>query len=247
MKANLEEIYKAKLNEVEFEIQIVRKSKIRNIHLRIPGINKLKISCPHRTTGNDINKAIKAHLEWIISNNNKLRLTRKEFNFIHGEKHYFNGQELPINIIYVDKKRSKLIPKDDCLEFYMNQDLSHQQLKREIQKLLNQFYKTKTLEFCLAELKKLQSIYYLDFKDIRIKKLKTRWGSCSRDKNLNFNQDLAKLPADIRNYVVAHEYSHLKHLNHSEKFWNLVIFFDHDCRKHRSWLRKNEKQFSHHF
>ena len=51
---------------------------------------------------------------------------------------------------------------------------------------------------------------------------KTRWGSCSSQKVLNLNWKLIVFSPETIDYVVIHELAHLKYLNHSEQFWNLV-------------------------
>jgi len=68
----------------------------------------------------------------------------------------------------------------------------------------------------------LASMYGFEFEKIRIKKLKTRWGSCSSKKNLNFNYKILFLPEDIRDYIIVHELCHLRQMNHSKKFWQEV-------------------------
>jgi len=60
------------------------------------------------------------------------------------------------------------------------------------------------------------------FNKINIKNQKTRWGSCSKKRNLNFNYKIALLPQRIANYIIVHELCHLAEFNHSRKFWNLV-------------------------
>lgn len=60
------------------------------------------------------------------------------------------------------------------------------------------------------------------FNKINIKNQKTRWGSCSKKGNLNFNYKIVLLPEKIANYVIVHELCHLKEFNHSRKFWNLI-------------------------
>jgi predicted metal-dependent hydrolase len=64
--------------------------------------------------------------------------------------------------------------------------------------------------------------YQFEFKSISIRNQKTRWGSCSRKGNLNFNYKIVFLPARFADYVIVHELCHLHEFNHSQKFWTLV-------------------------
>ncbi len=64
--------------------------------------------------------------------------------------------------------------------------------------------------------------YGFKYNKINIKDQKTRWGSCSRKGNLNFNYKILFLSVETRDYIVVHELCHLKEFNHSKKFWNLV-------------------------
>lgn len=61
-----------------------------------------------------------------------------------------------------------------------------------------------------------------EYKDVRIKQLKSRWGSCSSSKDLSFNYKILFLPEIMQDYIVVHELCHLKEMNHSKKFWSLV-------------------------
>ncbi len=60
------------------------------------------------------------------------------------------------------------------------------------------------------------------FNRISIRNQKTRWGSCSSKKNLNFNYKITLLPFELAQYLVVHEFCHLKELNHSNDYWKLV-------------------------
>ncbi len=86
------------------------------------------------------------------------------------------------------------------------------------------FEKYKEEAQLLAEKKveEYNRIYKFRFNKIAIKNQKTRWGSCSKKGNLNFNYKIAILPEPLADYIVVHELCHLGEFNHSQKFWNLV-------------------------
>jgi predicted metal-dependent hydrolase len=80
----------------------------------------------------------------------------------------------------------------------------------------------------------------LSFNKISVKDNVSRWGSCSSDKNLSFNWRLVFAPKEIVKYVVIHELCHLKEMNHSSNFWELVESIESDYLMARLWLKKNK-------
>jgi hypothetical protein len=77
---------------------------------------------------------------------------------------------------------------------------------------------------------------------ISLKDTSSKWGSCSSKGNLSFSWRLAFAPPYILEYIVAHEVSHLKEMNHSPNFWKLVEYLDPNFKIARLWLRKNGTQ-----
>lgn len=96
----------------------------------------------------------------------------------------------------------------------------------------------KARELVQQKLKQHNEMYKLRWNKVTIKDTKTRWGSCSKRGNLNFNYKLAMLPEHLVDYVVVHELCHLGEFNHSENFWNLVAKAIPEYKKCRQELRK---------
>ncbi|HET7827270.1 MAG TPA: SprT family zinc-dependent metalloprotease [Candidatus Saccharimonadales bacterium] len=58
------------------------------------------------------------------------------------------------------------------------------------------------------------------YRSVKVKKLTSRWGSCTTQKNITLNFFLMQLPWQFIDYVLIHELVHTKHMNHSPAFWN---------------------------
>ena len=109
-----------------------------------------------------------------------------------------------------------------------------------------QFDIIKQLKKCAKEiftlkLNALSDITQLEFNKICIRGQKTRWGSCSAQKNITINFKLLFLPPVIVNYVLLHELCHTKYLNHSTKFWQLVAKFDTNYKAHDKVLKSGDQ------
>lgn len=87
-------------------------------------------------------------------------------------------------------------------------------------------------------LKYFNQCYNFSYNRISIRNQKSRWGSCSSSKNLNFNYRLALLPVDLADYIIVHELCHLQEMNHSVKFWQLVKKAIPDYKNRQKKLKK---------
>jgi predicted metal-dependent hydrolase len=83
-------------------------------------------------------------------------------------------------------------------------------------------HKESTRALVLERIMHFNAHYGLPIGRIAIRNQKSRWGSCSRKGNLNFNYKLAFLPPELRDYVIVHEICHVKEFNHGRGFWELV-------------------------
>jgi len=97
--------------------------------------------------------------------------------------------------------------------------------------------KNKAIAFIKEKLGYFNQFYRFSFNQVSIRNQTSRWGSCSRNGNLNFNYRLLFLPVDLADYVIVHELCHLKELNHSPAFWDLVKKTIPDYKQRRLKLK----------
>ena len=83
-------------------------------------------------------------------------------------------------------------------------------------------HKEQTRELVLTRLRHFNQHYQFTWNRVSIRNQRRCWGSCTSLKNLNFNYKLLLLPPHLRDYIIVHELCHLKELNHSQAFWDLV-------------------------
>ncbi|MBQ7645799.1 MAG: M48 family metallopeptidase [Clostridia bacterium] len=101
----------------------------------------------------------------------------------------------------------------------------------------------RALDVLPSRVRYFASLMNVEYSRITVRNQKTRWGSCSSQKNLNFNCLLMLVPEEIRDYVIVHELAHLKEMNHSKKFWSEVEKVLPDYRERVQWLKTNGSRF----
>lgn len=96
--------------------------------------------------------------------------------------------------------------------------------------------------FILHEATVMAQMLGVSFHRITLRDTSSRWGSCSRDRNLSFCWRLVFAPDTIIRYVIAHEVAHLREMNHSPAFWRQVERLYPDYTHARNWLRTHSNE-----
>ncbi len=105
--------------------------------------------------------------------------------------------------------------------------------------ILTRWFRRQARAVIAGALEVYRSKMELEYNSLTIKDQKTRWGSCSSAGNLNFSWRLVMAPKPVLDYVVVHELAHIVQMNHSSKFWDLVISIMPDYKLQLNWLKEN--------
>jgi predicted metal-dependent hydrolase len=91
-------------------------------------------------------------------------------------------------------------------------------------------------------LAQLAQKYGFEYKSVEIKLLRSRWGSCSHKQHIALNLYLMQLPWQLIDYVLLHELTHTKVLNHGAAFWQEMLRCDPNAKELRKQLRSFQPQ-----
>ena len=191
----------------------------------------LTVRAPQRTPKKVINTLIKEKQSWIDK-----KLLVWEINELQKKSLYQNSTN---QICF--KGNLFQLRTDRDVNDYLIQDKNNNKIILCNEKLfeLDKFYQQELSIYIKPKVILFSNKLQVEVNKIRIKKLKSRWGSCSEKKNLNFNLSLIKNPPFIIDYVMDHEVSHLKEMNHSPAFWEVVESIYPRYKEAKMWLKKD--------
>ena len=86
-----------------------------------------------------------------------------------------------------------------------------------------------------------QHYFQKPIKSVKLKNNRSNWGSCSSGGNINISVRLLFAPEEVQDYVLIHELVHLKEMNHTSRFWDIVEEIMPDYREKEKWLKENSQ------
>ena len=90
-----------------------------------------------------------------------------------------------------------------------------------------------------AKVESIATAFGVSYGKVRVRILRSRWGSCSQKGDLTFNSLLLLAPSDVLDSVIVHELWHREEMNHSTRFYALLSSRCPGYEESRLWLRQN--------
>ena len=151
-----------------------------------------------------------------------------------------DGVKFKLRIDYKDKESSSAELVGKTIRMSVSNRLGGRERKKHVQELLRLAISRHRLPKLKRLVSKLNKKHFnVPFKDIKFRKQTTRWGSCSKNGNINISYRLLFAPQDVLEYVCVHELAHLIEFNHSKRFRSLVEKAVPDYKEKKKWLNKH--------
>ena len=201
------------------------KRKTAALYIRNGGV---EVRAPLSMPKSDIDKFVESKEKWIrdrLAKSKAQAERRQNFTLTYGDYITCIGKR------YLIAAMNGSYTGFDGKQFYIPPNLTPEQIKRicihTYRVLAKRDLTNKVFDFA-----KQMSVIPTA---VRITGAKTRWGSCSGKKSLNFSWRLIMADHDVIDYVVVHELAHITEMNHSDRFWAIVkgVFPDYKERQMR--------------
>lgn len=216
----------------------IRRKAIKNLHVGVyPPDGKVRVAAPPHLDDEAVRLAIVSRLAWIRRQREgfarQARQSAREM--VTGESHYFEGRRYRLNVVEQSGNPRVQVSNNSTLELQvppgMDRDARRQVLERWYRRQLKA-----RIPHLLAQWESVMEVRVADW---RIKRMKTRWGSCNiQARRVWLNLELAKKAPGCLEYILVHEMVHLLERHHSERFRALMDRFMPDWRLHRDALNQ---------
>lgn len=198
------------------------KKDIRNMHLGVyPPQGRVRVAAPTETTDEAIKLFVLSRMHWIKTQQRKFQDQERQTmrQYLPGESHYFLGVRHLLDLVQTDDRPRIDVPSKKKITMYAAPNTSR--VQKEV--LFERFYRSELKELAPTKVKKWQNILGVEAREVRIRKMKTKWGTCNAvEGRIWLNLELAKKDTDCIDYVIVHELAHLKEKSHTERFFRLL-------------------------
>ena len=202
-------------------IAIVRKD-IKNLHIGVyPPGGRVRVAAPLGFDNDALRMAIISRLPWIRRKQAEFQHQERQSQreFVSGESHYFQGRRYRLHVVEHDGQQGIRLPKRTTMELSVRPGA----VREKRQEILERWYRQQLRDQMPALLEKWEPNLGVQASEVRIKKMKTRWGTCNSEVGrIWLNLELAKKPLVCTEYILVHELAHLIERSHNERFRGLM-------------------------
>lgn len=225
---------------IEYTVRESRRAK--RILIRMDVKRGLEIVYPVGVHQPEPDELLLQHQDWVLEIVEKARAHRaKAFRrrYVQGAVFQYLGDDVTVNLLPPSGRKGHQVRLvGGRLDVSLPNDGRD---AAAVRAAIEDFYRQQAKDYLPARTRQIAAALGFEYGRVRIKNQKTRWGSCSIKRNLNFNLRLMMAPPGAVDYVIIHELCHLAYMNHSKPFWNLVAKHCPNYEHWRRWFKQNSR------
>ncbi len=214
----------------------IRRKAIKNLHVGVyPPDGKVRVAAPSHLSDEAVRLAVVARLGWIRRQQQGFaRQARQSIReMVTGESHYFGGARYRLDVVEQPGNPRVRMVDNSTIQLQVRPDTD----RAARQQMLDRWYRRQLKARIPELLATWEPVVGVKVSDCRIKRMKTRWGSCNIEaRRIWLNLELAKKSPRCLEYILVHEMVHLLERHHTERFRALMDRCMPDWRLRRDEL-----------
>ena len=217
------------MEELDYQID---RGKRKNVYISIQD-GKVVVKVPKRFPEYKVKEILKEKENWIYKKLKEYSNSKNKKEYKDGQMVYIFGEEYTLRIKQTIKKRSYVQIEEKNVIIYISKDLywSDKDIEEKIiEDIMEKFYLQLAKKELPVVFKEMEQYVGLHPSKLRIQNMKRAWGNCNSKKEIHLNKNLIKYSKKEISYVCIHELCHLKYMNHSKDFWNMVSYYMPDYK-----------------
>ena len=215
--------------------EFVRTRRARHYILRVKPDGGLRVTVPWHGSRAEALRFVEERRAWIARERDKRAADHEEpAHWVDGTPVLFRGDEHPLRTVALDRSRVRVSFADQT--FVLSAERATH-LRQWVEAWLRRLAAIDLPE----RLARVALQHGFEVKAVSIRNQRSRWGSCSPSGRISLNWRLIQFPPAVADYVLIHELVHLRHMNHSRRFWNEVARLCPGYQAARAWLRAHHR------
>ena len=238
----------------------------RGVHLKISPKSGLEIVVPHRFNLSALPRLLHGKENWVLKHLEKLERQKeiRHEKLKDGSRLLLFGEPYTLRLMPTIRKKpsvkearslrflhdhAEVAGKEIIVYSRGNPGSAGSQMAETsslpdiVKKELENFFRKKAQQYFAKRVPEIARIMNVNFSRITVRGQQSRWGSCSRQNNLNFNWRLIFTEQAVTDYVIYHELAHTAHHNHSHRFYAFLERYCPDYKLLRKKLRTGPEPY----
>lgn len=219
-------------------VDVLRK-EIKNLHVAVyPPQGRVRVAAPVWLDDEAIRLAVVSRLSWIRRQRHRFAQQARQSprEMVTGESHYFQGRRYLLDIEERPGNPEVTLRNRRTLQLTVPPGTD----AATRQRLLERWYRRQLASRLPLMVQAWEGVVGVQVAEWRIKRMKTRWGSCNADaRRVWVNLELAKKPLRCLEYILVHEMVHIIERNHTHRFQKLMDQAMPDWRLRRDELNQS--------
>lgn len=215
-------------------VHVYKRRGVKNMRLSVAADGKVRVTIPFWATYASAVGFAESRSQWIQSN-----LPQPTALLAHGQ-HIGKAHRLYFEAGDVEQVRTRLSGSEIRIIRPRQQYITHPDVQAAARRASIRALRVETEKLLPGRLKQLADNYGFTYSDIQVKQLKGRWGSCDNHRRITLNLFLMQLPWPLIDYVLLHELTHTKHMNHGPEFWHEFLRHEPRAKVYRTQIRRHK-------